>query len=490
MEPLKRSKSLSLATLSNLIDPRNISIRGILSESWLVANLTVELALNLGSRLIWIWMFFRFLLYVSLLMLPLARAGWVFMISDYIKRNEKYGSNPRNYLDIYMASNIMEQSNQSIPTLNHKGSSHKIPSDTKYPVVIFISGGAWIIGYKAWGAFMGMLLAQLGVVFVAPDYRNFPQGTVTDMVTDVTNAVQWTRDNIDKYGGDKTKIYLISQSAGAHIASLTLLLQARKLQIYDKLQSYLTQLKHENQNQKEIELVCDKLQSNEFDALWNPQQDLTAFVGVSGVYNMSDMTRYLNQRGLYTDIIYKIMDNDLRSASPFYCLYDLFIHRRDNKRKLKPINKINCMNSAKAFVSMTEIRDANDDGEEEKERNEKCMHLDTILNDKVELKLPNVYLFHGTSDQSVPVSNTKAFSLSLANFGVQTYIKLYPNKTHTAPIIEDPITGCDPLVCDMLQIIYPNQSLTNIVHEIEETLTGGVTIPQCIIDVASFVCPF
>ena len=30
------------------------------------------------------------------------------------------------------------------------------------PVVIFVAGGAWTIGYKAWGALMGKLLIDEG----------------------------------------------------------------------------------------------------------------------------------------------------------------------------------------------------------------------------------------------------------------------------------------------------------------------------------------
>eukprot|EP01084_Bolivina_argentea_P124003 219741_1 len=133
---------------------------------------------------------------------------------------------------------------KSSPCLRPRESTHHININNKYPVVIFLSGGAWIIGYKAWGAFMGMLLAQLGVIFVSPDYRNFPQGTISDMVTDATTAIQWTYDNIHKYGGDKNNIYVTSQSAGAHIGALTMLLQARKIEIHKKLKSYLIELKH------------------------------------------------------------------------------------------------------------------------------------------------------------------------------------------------------------------------------------------------------
>merc|ERR1712233_117242 len=91
------------------------------------------------------------------------------------------------------------------------------------------------------------------------------------------------------------------------------------------------------------------------------------------------------------------------------------------------------------------------------------LSLHQVLRQKVELNLPSVYLFHGSNDVSCPVSNTKTFSLALANYGVKTFIKIYANQSHTAPIIENPIAGKDPLCCDILQIIYPQQSLTDIV---------------------------
>ena len=89
------------------------------------------------------------------------------------------------------------------------------------------SGGAWMIGYKGWSGFMGMCMAQLGVIVVSPDYRNYPQGTISDMEQDISTAIQWTFDNIEKYGGDITRIFLCGQSAGSHISTLTLLNRAK-----------------------------------------------------------------------------------------------------------------------------------------------------------------------------------------------------------------------------------------------------------------------
>ena len=49
------------------------------------------------------------------------------------------------------------------------------------PVVVFVTGGAWIIGYKAWGALLGKRLSDAGIITVLLDYRNFPQARIDTM---------------------------------------------------------------------------------------------------------------------------------------------------------------------------------------------------------------------------------------------------------------------------------------------------------------------
>ncbi|KAL5662765.1 hypothetical protein ACJX0J_029890, partial [Zea mays] len=59
-------------------------------------------------------------------------------------------------------------------------------------VVAFVTGGAWIIG-------------------------NFPRGTISDVVSDGSEAISFICNNVVSFVGDPTKIYLMGQSAGAHI---------------------------------------------------------------------------------------------------------------------------------------------------------------------------------------------------------------------------------------------------------------------------------
>ncbi len=37
------------------------------------------------------------------------------------------------------------------------------------------AGGAWTIGYKAWGSLLARRLSKQGVLVASLDYRNFPQ---------------------------------------------------------------------------------------------------------------------------------------------------------------------------------------------------------------------------------------------------------------------------------------------------------------------------
>jgi len=104
-------------------------------------------------------------------------------------------------------------------------------SDTKTlkPVVIFVHGGAWVIGSKTEYSRIGSLLVRENYVAVLPEYLLFPLGSIDDMVNDVYKAVQWTVNNISKYGGDPSKITLTGHSAGAHLIALTAFKSALRL---------------------------------------------------------------------------------------------------------------------------------------------------------------------------------------------------------------------------------------------------------------------
>ena len=68
-----------------------------------------------------------------------------------IIRHVKYGPSIRNTFDIYLPKSYEE---------NNKNKK-------KYPVLIFVPGGAWMVGYKAWGALLGRVISDSDIMFIS-----------------------------------------------------------------------------------------------------------------------------------------------------------------------------------------------------------------------------------------------------------------------------------------------------------------------------------
>ncbi len=88
------------------------------------------------------------------------------------------------------------------------------------PVIVFIHGGAWKTGDKSNHRIKGLFFAERGFVFVSINYRTFPDTPFPLFVEDASDALAWIYRNIDRYGGDGSRIVLMGHSAGAHIAAL------------------------------------------------------------------------------------------------------------------------------------------------------------------------------------------------------------------------------------------------------------------------------
>ncbi|QWT20336.1 alpha/beta hydrolase [Bacillus sp. NP157] len=95
------------------------------------------------------------------------------------------------------------------------------PPDAKNaPVVVFFYGGSWKSGKRQWYRWVGESLASRGIVVVIPDYRTWPKARLDGFMDDAAHATAWARENVAKYGGDPSRLYVMGHSAGAHIASL------------------------------------------------------------------------------------------------------------------------------------------------------------------------------------------------------------------------------------------------------------------------------
>jgi acetyl esterase/lipase len=110
-----------------------------------------------------------------------------------------YGADSRQRLDVYVPDGT---------------------TGAPLPVIVFIHGGSWQTGSKDQYRFVGSGLAEKGFVSVVANYRLNPAVRFPAFVDDAALAVAWTLRNIDRYGGDPRRVFLMGHSAGAHTALL------------------------------------------------------------------------------------------------------------------------------------------------------------------------------------------------------------------------------------------------------------------------------
>ncbi|KAG6405571.1 hypothetical protein SASPL_133162 [Salvia splendens] len=234
------------------------------SDTYLVTRIGFQLLRYIGVGFRLITRFLALGCYSFLLFPGFLQVGYYYFVSDRVRRGIVYGDLRRNRLDLYLPKN----------------------GDGPKPVIAFVTGGAWIIGYKAWGSLLGQQLSDRDIMVACIDYRNFPQATIGDMVKDAAQGISFICNNIAEYGGDPNRVYVMGQSAGAHIAACALLEQAIKEALGEKTSWSVSQIK--------------------------------AYFGLSGGYNLLNLVDHFHNRGLYRSIFLSIMEGEesLKKYSP------------------------------------------------------------------------------------------------------------------------------------------------------------------------------
>ncbi|XP_068326236.1 probable isoprenylcysteine alpha-carbonyl methylesterase ICMEL1 [Pyrus communis] len=258
-------------TLAVDVEHAAVDVEHAAAETFLVTRLSLKLLKYLGVGYRWIKRFLALGCYSFLLMPGFIQVGYYYFFSRQVRRGIVYGDQPRNRLDLYLPKN----------------------SDGPKPVIAFVTGGAWIIGYKAWGSLLGQQLSERDIIVACIDYRNFPQGTISDMVKDASQGISFVCNHIADYGGDPNRVYLMGQSAGAHIGACTLIDQA---------------IKEAGEGES---------------SSWSVSQ-IKAYFGLSGGYNLLNLVDHFHHRGLYRSIFLGIMEGEqsLQRFSPELMIQD------------------------------------------------------------------------------------------------------------------------------------------------------------------------
>lgn len=85
-----------------------------------------------------------------------------------------------------------------------------------FPTVVWFHGGGLSGGSK----FIPTELLNSGLAVIAVNYRLLPKCSLTDCIEDAAAAVAWTFQEIEKYGGDKQKIFVSGHSAGGYLTNM------------------------------------------------------------------------------------------------------------------------------------------------------------------------------------------------------------------------------------------------------------------------------
>lgn len=96
----------------------------------------------------------------------------------------------------------------------------------KCPIVFFIHGGAGSqFKPKDWGIYQswGRTIAASGMIAVTFTHRlGFPKPLLTESSSDVQSAINYVRNNAEKFNADKEQICLAAYSAGGPLLSLAM----------------------------------------------------------------------------------------------------------------------------------------------------------------------------------------------------------------------------------------------------------------------------
>lgn len=95
------------------------------------------------------------------------------------------------------------------------------PGDGKRcPVVLYIHGGYWRARDKSYYSFFAEPLVKAGATVVIASYSHCPHVTLDQIVRQLRGACAWVWNNIEEYGGDRHKFYVVGNSAGGQLTAM------------------------------------------------------------------------------------------------------------------------------------------------------------------------------------------------------------------------------------------------------------------------------
>lgn len=86
------------------------------------------------------------------------------------------------------------------------------------PVMFYIHGGGFRILSKDTHWMMGLKFARHGYLVVSINYRLAPEHPFPAAIEDTIDALEWTLENVEQWGGDPGRLSLAGESAGGNLS--------------------------------------------------------------------------------------------------------------------------------------------------------------------------------------------------------------------------------------------------------------------------------
>lgn len=171
---------------------------------------------------------------------------------------------------------------------------HFPKSKKNLPTLVFFHGG----GLKRGDKYIPEYFKDKEIIVVSVNYRFYPKVKVNQIIQDAAFAVKWVYDNVNKYGGDKKKIFLSGHSAGGYLISMLGLDQTylENVELNPALIAGLIPLsghtithmtEREDKGIKETQPVIDKMAP-----LFYVKKDTPPYIMITGDRNLELLGRY------------------------------------------------------------------------------------------------------------------------------------------------------------------------------------------------------
>ncbi|MDB4998025.1 MAG: Lipase/esterase [Myxococcaceae bacterium] len=171
------------------------------------------------------------------------------------------------YFDGTMREHLLDVYRPASPT------PHQRYKGPPWPMVFYVHGGGFRILSKDTHWIMGLGFARRGFVVFNVSYRLAPKHRFPCAIEDVCRAFSWVMKNAERFGGDKARVVLAGESAGANLAASLALTLA-----YERDEPFAREAYATGVIPKAVVPACGVLQVSDMGRLRRRKPGMSAFI--------------------------------------------------------------------------------------------------------------------------------------------------------------------------------------------------------------------